>query len=59
MCTEQVNYYNREQADSRMFYDLSLVATSSNVVMRTNDADSLVIAMGCRVFSVKKKQSSI
>ena len=51
LCTEQVNYCNHEQADSRMFYDLSLVATSSNVVMRTNDADSLVIAMRCRVFS--------
>ena len=39
LCTEQVNYCNHEQANSRMFYDLSLVATSSNVVMRTNDAD--------------------
>ena len=33
-----------------MFYRLLLVATSNNVVMRTNDTDSLVIAMGCKQF---------
>ena len=32
------------------FYHLSLVATPSNVVMRTNDTDSLVIGMGCNQF---------
>ena len=30
-----------------MFYHLSLVATPSNAVMRTNDIDTLVSAMGC------------
>ena len=30
-----------------MFYHVLLVATPSNVVMRTNDTDALVIAMGC------------
>ena len=31
-----------------MFYHLSLPATSSNVEMRTNDTDSLVIPIGCK-----------
>ena len=33
-----------------MFYHVLLVATPSNVVMRTNDTDALVIAMGCKQF---------
>ena len=33
-----------------MFYHVSLVAAPSNVVMRTNDTDALVIAMGCKQF---------
>ena len=33
-----------------MFYHSSLVATPSNVVMRANDTDSLVIAMGRKQF---------
>ena len=45
--TEQENYCNHEEADSRMFYHVLLVAAPSNVVMRTNDADALVIAMEC------------
>ena len=49
-CTQQVNYCNYEEEDSRMFYHLSLVATPSNIVMRTNDTDSLVIAVGCKQF---------
>ena len=50
LCTEQVNYCNHEKADSRMFYHLSLVANPSNVVMRKNDTESLVIVMGCKQF---------
>ena len=50
LCTEQVNYCNHEEADSRMFYHLSLIVTPSNVVMRTIDTDSLIIAMGCKKF---------
>ena len=50
LCVEQVNYCNHEEVDSGMFYHLSLVATPSNVVMSTNDTDSLVIAMGCKQF---------
>ena len=49
-CTEQVNYCHHEEVESRMFYHVSLVATPSNVVMRTNDTDALVIAMGCKQF---------
>ena len=33
-----------------MFNHLSLVATPSVIAMRTNDTDSLVIAMGCKQF---------
>ena len=47
-CTEQVIYCNHEEAASQMFYHLSLPATSSNVEMRTNDTDSLVIPIGCK-----------
>ena len=32
------------------FIHLLLVATPSNVVMRTNDTDSLVIVIGCKQF---------
>ena len=49
-CTEQVNYCNHEEADSRMFYYLSLVATPSNVVMKINDTDPLVTVIGCKEF---------
>ena len=49
-CTEQVNYCNHEEVDSRMFYYLSLVATPSNVVMKINDTDPLVTIMGCKEF---------
>ena len=45
--TEQVNYCNNEEADSLMFYHLSLVPTPNNVVMRTNDNDTLLIAIRC------------
>ena len=56
LCTEQVNYCKHEDADSRMFYHLSLVATPSNVVMRTYDTDSLVIAKGCKqIFDISPK----
>ena len=56
LCTEQVNYCKHEDADSRMFYRLSLVATPSNVVMRTYDTDSLVIAKGCKqIFDISPK----
>ena len=48
--TEQENYCNHEEADSRMFYHVSLVATPSKVVMRTNDTDALVVLMGCKQF---------
>ena len=48
-CTEQENYCNHEEADSRMLYHVSLVAAPSNA-MRTNDTDALVIAMGCKQF---------
>ena len=51
LCTEQVNYCNHEEVYSRMFYHLSLVTTPSNVAMRTNYTESLVIAMGCKQFS--------
>ena len=47
-CTEQVIYCNHEEAESQMFYHLSLPATSNNVEMRTNDTDSLVIPIGCK-----------
>ena len=49
-CTEQENYCNHEEADSRMFYHVSLVAAPGKVIMRTNDTDALVIAMGCKQF---------
>ena len=49
-CTEQENYCNHEETDSRMFYHVLLVAAPSNVVMRTNDTDTLVIATGCKQF---------
>ena len=49
-CTKQVNYCNHEEVDNRMFYHVLLVATPSNVVMRTNDTNALVIAMGCKQF---------
>ena len=48
-CTEQENYCNNEEADSRMLYHVSLVTAPSNA-MRTNDTDALVIAMGCKQF---------
>ena len=39
-----------------MFYHLSLVATPSNVVMKTYDTDSLVIAMECKqIFDISPK----
>ena len=38
------------EADSQMFYHLLLVAAPSNVVMRTNDTFSLVIAIECKQF---------
>ena len=47
-CTEQENYCNHEEADSRMFYHVSLVAALCKVVMRANDTD--VIPMGCKQF---------
>ena len=47
---KKVNYFSHEEEDSRRFYHLSLVATPNNVVMRTNDTDSLVIAMECKQF---------
>ena len=49
-CTEQENYCNHEEAYSRMFYHVSLVAAPGKVIMRTNDTDALVIAMGCKQF---------
>ena len=49
-CTTQVIYCNHEEVKSWMFYHLSLVATSSNVVRRTNDTDSLIIAIWCKQF---------
>ena len=48
--TELKNYCHQEKADSRIFCHVWLVATPSNVVMRTNNADALVIAMGCKQF---------
>ena len=50
-CTEQANYCSHEEADSRRFYNVLLVATPSNVVMRTNDTDTLVIAMRYKQFT--------
>ena len=48
-CTEQENYCNHEETDSRMLDHVSLVEAPSNA-MRTNDTDALVIAMGCKQF---------
>ena len=49
-CTTYVNYCNRKEGDSWIFCHLSLVATPSNLVMRANDTESLVIAMACKQF---------
>ena len=48
--TEQEKYCNHEEADRGMFYHVSLAAAPSNVVMRANGTDALVIAMGCKQF---------
>ena len=37
-----------EEADSRMFFHPKLVSSSSHVVIRTNDTDCLVIALGTK-----------
>ena len=45
--TEELNLFStHEEADSRMFNHLKWLTGSKNVVLRTNDTDVLVIALG-------------
>ena len=47
--TEEFNLYSdHEEADSRMFHHIQSLPKPSNVVVRSNDTDVLVIAIGCR-----------
>ena len=46
-CEAEEYYSTHEEADNRMFFHISNITTPSNVVIRTNDTDSLVIAIGC------------
>jgi hypothetical protein len=38
---------NHEEADSRMFYHLANILVPNKVVIRTDDTDCLIIALGC------------
>jgi hypothetical protein len=43
-------YSTHEEADSRMFFHMSLVPSPSNIVVRTVDTDCLIIALGCKQY---------
>lgn len=55
LCKEKEELYiSCEEADSRMFFRLDHISEPSNVVIRTEDTDCLVIALGCkRLFDQK------
>ena len=50
MICEEVErlYCTHEEADSRMFFHLSTVPSTSKVVIRTTYTDCLIIALGCK-----------
>ena len=47
---EEQFFSSHEEADNRMFFHLSHPLPGSTVVMRTDDSDSLVIALGFKHF---------
>ena len=48
LCEEEEELHSsHEEADSRMFFHLDHISGPSNVVIRTDDTDCLVIALGC------------
>ena len=49
LCEEEEELYSsHEEADSRMFFHLDHISGPSNVVIRTDDTDCFVIALGCK-----------
>ena len=49
LCEEEEELYgSHEDADSRMFFYLDHISGPSNVAIRTDDTDCLVVALGCK-----------
>ena len=52
----EAEYYStHKEADNQMFFHISNIATPNNVVVKANDTDSLVIAVGCCHFFNENK----
>ena len=57
LCEEEEELHSsHEEADSRMFFHLDHISGPSNVVIRTDDIDCSVVALGCKhLFDQKVK----